>query len=118
MQDENSSPVRHWLPGAEFAESIDSETATSLEGTALVNKRGYRIQIPAADESLIHLSFEQAHQFDPESRSWSDWEEQEAETVASLEELLLVIANWAAELGSHSALSPSELAALIRTFSR
>ena len=59
-----------------------------------------------------------AHQFEPESQTWSDWEEVDTATATSLEELLLIIANRAADLGSTSSLSPSELAALIRTFAR
>jgi hypothetical protein len=117
MTDENTDSGQRWLPGSEITESIDQDTATNLDGTVLVNNRGYRIQISAADDS-VRLTVEQGHQFDPESQTWSDWEKVDTATATSLEELLLIVANRAADLGSTSSLSPSELAALIRTFAR
>lgn len=117
MSDENADSGQRWLPGSEITESIDPETATRLDRTVLVNNRGYRMEITTADDA-VRLTIEQAHQFDPESQTWSDWEEVDTATATSLKELLLIVANRAANLGSTSSLSPSELAALIRTFAR
>lgn len=117
MSDENTDSGQRWLPGSEITESIDQDTATRLDGTCLVNNRGYRIQIAAADDS-VRLTVEQGQQFDPESQTWSDWEKVDTATATALEKLLLVVANWTADLGTKKSLTPSELATLIRTFAR